>query len=268
MVTLSIRLVRTALFASATALPCSYAAPTLAQIPVFQTESEPEPEPEASVAPPAEPAPAPAPAGIVPAAPAPGLSSSRTPPAKTDVITVPQASSAEADDDDETEDARLGSRRKWYGWQTLAADGTSLAALTVAVVLSNRAARGSDQKGVSANATGLVWFGLLGYELGPGVIHFVHKNPGRGFASMGVRLGLPLAGAIVGAAAASSCSGFACEEGGAGLGIALGMAGAIALDAAVFAYEDPQKPNPHGLALAPLLSLTPRQAWVGFGGNL
>jgi len=266
MVRLSIRLVRTALFASATALPCSYAAPTLAQIPVFQTEPEPE------VAPPPDPAPAPpaiAQASIPPpATPAPGLSSSRTPPAKADLIVAPRAPTADDNDDDETEDARLGSRRKWYGWQTLAADGTSLAALTIAVVLSNRAAGSSDQKGVSANATGLVWFGLLGYELGPGVIHFVHKNPGRGFASMGVRLGLPLAGAIVGAAAASSCTGFACEEGGAGLGIVLGMAGAIALDAAVFAYEDPQKPNPRGLGLLPLVSVTPRQAWLGFGGNL
>jgi hypothetical protein len=271
---LPVCLVRTALFASATSLVSSYAVSTLAQIPVFR-QPEPEPEPGVSpppaASPPATIPPAPPTAGpppATPAAPAPGLLSSRTPPAKTDVITEPRHAPDEEDAEDETVDARPGPRRKWYGWQTLAADGASLAALTVAVVLSDRAARGSDQKGVSGNATGLVWFGALGYELAPGIIHFVHRNPGRGFASMGLRLGMPLAGAFLGASVASGCSGFACQEGGAGVGILLGMGGAIAIDAAVLAYDDPKKPGPRGLSLTPLVAVTRRQAWLGIGGAL
>jgi hypothetical protein len=85
---------------------------------------------------------------------------------------------------------------------------------------------------------------------------------------MGLRLGMPLAGAFLGASAASGCSGFFCEENGAGLGVLLGMAGAIAIDAAVLAYADPKKPNPRGLSLTPLLAVTQRQAWLGVGGEL
>jgi hypothetical protein len=191
--------------------------------------------------------------------------SSRTPPAKTDVITERRRAPAEEDRDDATEDARLGPRRTWYGWQTLAADGASFGMLTAAVVLSNQSG------GQSKNDAGaLLWFGALGYELGPGIIHFIHKNPGRGFASMGLRLGMPLAGAILGASAASGCRGFGCEEGGAGLGILLGMGGAIALDAAVLAYDDPRKPGRHdvGLRLTPLMTVTRQKAWLGFGGEL
>jgi len=189
------------------------------------------------------------------------LLSSRTPPAKTDVITEPQRAPDEDEDDDETGDERLGPQRKWYGWQTLTADGASFAMLVVAARLNSG---GENRSGAQA----LAWFGLLGYELTPGMIHFVHKNPGRGFASMGLRLGMPLAGAFLGASVASGCSGFACQEGGAGVGILLGMGAAIAIDAAVLAYDDPKKPNPHGLALTPLVSVTPRQAWLGIGGQL
>jgi hypothetical protein len=259
MVWLSIRLVRTALIASVTALGTTYAAPTLAQVPVYQApEPEPEPEPEPGVSSP------PVPAAVAPAPAAPGLLSSRTPPAKTNVITTPQAPADENEAEDQAEDARLGPRRHWYGWQTLAADGASLAALTLVVALSTQ-----DRSRNVGNLSGLAWFGALGYELAPGIIHFVHRNPGRGFASMGLRLGLPLAGAFLGASAASGCSGgFACEAGGVGLGALVGMTGAIAIDAAVLAYDDAPATGSRGLSLTPLVSVTQRQAWVGFAGNL
>jgi hypothetical protein len=274
----SIRLVRSALFASAASLATSYACPTLAQVPIYQPPPEPEPEPGVPAAPDAAPppaggvssAPAAPPPALAPAAPAatptpaparsPGLLSSRTPPARTDVITEPRAPVAEESEDDDSDDP-LGPRRKWYGWQTLTADGASFGLLTMAAVFSNEA---GDH---DSDATALAWFGLLGYELAPGIIHFVHKNPGRGFASMGLRLGMPLTGAILGASFASGCSGFGCEEGGAALGLLLGMGGAIAIDSAVFAYDDQRRPRP-GLSVTPLVSLTRRQAWVGFGGQL
>jgi hypothetical protein len=109
----------------------------------------------------------------------------------------------------------------------------------------------------------------LGYEFGPGIVHFVHRNPGRGFASFGVRLGMPLAGAFLGASLFSNCDGYNCEQDGAGAGFLLGMAGAIAIDAAVFAYDDRRAPPTHvGPRLVPLASLRPGRAWVGFGGEL
>jgi hypothetical protein len=273
MAKVSIRLVRTALFASAASLVSSYAASTLAQIPISQPEAEPQPEPgvapapaspeavpAAAATPPAPPAAAAAPLQTLPPA---GLPSSRTPPAKTNVITEPGAP-VDDDSDDEAEDARLGSRRKWYGWQTLTADGASFAVLTMAVALGNQ-----DRSRNSEDLAAVAWFGVFGYELAPGIIHFVHRNPGRGFASMGLRLGMPLAGAFLGASAASGCSdGFGCEADGIGLGILLGMSGAIAIDAAVLAYDDPKTPSRRGMSLMPLVAVTQRQAWVGFGGQL
>ena len=284
MAKLSKRLVRAALFASTTSLVGSYALSTLAQIPVFapppagpptSSEADPAAAVPASEADPTAVVPSPeidraaaTPTPVAPAAPGPGLLSSRTPPAKSDVITKPGRAQHEDEAQVGTADERPLPRRKWYGWQTLTADGASFAALTVAAVLSDRAARGSDEKGVSSNAKGLVWFGLLGYELAPGIVHFLHRNPGRGFASMGLRLGMPLAGFFLGASAASSCSSLACEESGAGLGVLLGMAGAIAIDAAVLAYDDPKKQSPRGLSLTPLVAVAPHQAWLGLGGEL
>jgi hypothetical protein len=109
--------------------------------------------------------------------------------------------------------------------------------------------------------------GLLGYELAPGIIHFAHRNPGRAFASFGIRLGMPLVGVFLGAAAASGCDGFLCETSGAGSGLLLGMAGAMAIDAALLAYEKPRAPT-QDARVAPLLRLGPREAWLGLGGEL
>jgi hypothetical protein len=114
--------------------------------------------------------------------------------------------------------------------------------------------------------TGLAWFGLVSYGLTPGFIHFVHHNPGRGFASFGMRLGLPWAGAIIGASAAGNCDD--CAEAGAGAGILLGIAGAIAIDAAVFAYDDARRAPRARSSLLPLFSVSQRRAWIGVGGEL
>jgi hypothetical protein len=161
------------------------------------------------------------------------------------------------DDDDEL--PALVPRRTWYGWQTLLVDGVALSAVLLGAGLDRA---GNDGGVVTA-------FGLLGYELGPGIVHFVHRNPGRGFASFGVRLGMPLAGAFLGASFSSNCDGYRCEEDGAAAGFLLGMAGAIAIDAAVFAYDD-RRPRAQraALGLVPLASLQPGRAWIGFGGEL
>jgi hypothetical protein len=274
---LSQRLVRLALLASATSL-FSYASPALAQVPVFQAEREPEPAPPAPL--PAAP-PAPAPVPELPPAPAapPGAaaapSGATTPPgvmnpapAKAAVITAPgahraaEARAEEEQDKDEGDDVDASLGRHWYGWQTLTADGVTFSALLAGAWLSNQSSS-SDSPAAS-----LTWFGLLGYELAPGCVHFAHRNPGRGFASFGLRLGMPLAGAFIGASLASGCNTNLCEASGAGIGVLLGMGGAIAIDAAVFAYDDPKHPSGRRLGLLPLVSVTPHQAWIGVGGRL
>jgi hypothetical protein len=83
-----------------------------------------------------------------------------------------------------------------------------------------------------------------------------------------MRLGLPLAGAFLGASLASGCDANLCEASGAGAGILLGMGAAIAIDAAVFAYDDAKSPLGQRLGFVPLVSVAPHQAWFGVGGDL
>jgi hypothetical protein len=83
-----------------------------------------------------------------------------------------------------------------------------------------------------------------------------------------MRFGMPLAGAFIGASFASGCNGNLCEAGGAGVGALLGMGGAIAIDAAVLARDDPKPSTARPGALVPLALVTPHQAWIGVGGAL
>lgn len=259
---LSKRLVRLALFASLAAL-FSYERPAAAQIPVF-----PAPEAEPSAAPPESPPGATTPAAAEPLPPPPAAPEALPPPPvppagasspegalaprKAAIITRPTPPPANADDDadDQLDVDDDATQAHWYGWQTLIADGASLSALL---------AGGQEES--------LVALGLLGYEFAPGIIHFAHRNPGRGFASFGIRLGMPLAGAFIGAALASNCNDNLCEAGGAAVGLLAGMGGAIAIDAAVFAYDDPKHPG-RRVGLVPLVSLLPGRAWVGVAGQL
>lgn len=263
---------RLALLASATSL-FSYASPAVAQVPVFRSERAPEPTPAVAPAPPptpalpaAPPAEAPLPPSPVPppgdaAAPEPATAHA---PAKAEVITAPGAhreAEARADAElelDEGDELASAHQRHWYGWQTLISDGASLAALLAGSAIGN------DSKG---NNT-LAGLGLVSYEFAPGVVHFAHGNVGRGFASFGLRLGLPLAGAFLGASLASGCNTNLCEAGGAGVGILAGMGGAIAVDAAVFAYDDRKHSTARHGGLMPLVAVTPGQAWLGIGGQL
>lgn len=207
------------------------------------------------------PAPAAAAAPAQAGTPEPKLPESRQAPAKADVITVPAAGGH--DDSERLEgESSLHPRRSWYGWQTLIADGASTSCFVAVGALAS-----VDH--LKASVT-LSLLGLLGYEFAPGIIHFAHGHPGRGFASMGVRFGMPLAGAFVGASMASGCTGYECEAGGAALGLLAGMAGAIVMDAAVFAFDAARSGAPASpvAGLTPLVLVTPGRTWLGLSGRL
>ena len=261
---LSLRLACLVLLGSA-ASPLGFVRPAFAQIPVFRAAAEAEPEPAVP--------PAPTPATELPPSPAPpspvavtALPSSPNapPPAKADRITTPDAhDEAEANrDEDEAYDEseeQSARRSRWYGWQTLIADAPSVTAFLAGVSMAGNGNRGGST---------LAWAGILGYELAPSIVHFSHGNPGRGFASLGIRFGMPLAGAFIGASLASGCNRSLCEASGIGVGALLGMGGAIAIDAAVLAYDDPRPFQARRRIIVPLASLTRQQAWIGVGGEL
>lgn len=270
MVGLSLRPLRFALHIALAAAGLS--TPARAQLPIH-APADPEPSalppPARAEAVPAPPAaapvvPPPAAPAVEPAAglpPAPSAPVGTSPaPAKAELLTHQSA----APDDEETGDettGELGPRRKWYGWQTLVVDGASFGAILMSAS-ANRRGLGDEA------ASGLVLVGLLGYGLGPGVVHFLHHNTGRGFASFGLRLGMPIAGAIVGAAAASGCNRFLCEADGAAVGLLAGVGGAIAIDAVLLAYEDLRPTRPTLGSLTPLFVVAPGRAVVGVGGTL
>jgi hypothetical protein len=117
---------------------------------------------------------------------------------------------------------------------------------------------------------------LLGYTLVGPITHATHGNWERAGLSVLTRAGLPLTGLVVGAA--SECRGGdsdsdvdnggpfsnACAYGVLG-GLALGMLGATALDAALLAREPVAQARPRA-RVEPLLSLGTDHAFVGAAG--
>ena len=111
---------------------------------------------------------------------------------------------------------------RWYGWQTLLVDAGDVPLFFV--------------------------LGPIPYLLGGPIVHFAHRQPGKGFGSLGLRVALPLALGGFGYAVSDDH----CAKGltdwqvlcdspavrGAEIGALIGGVGAIVLDAAFLANED------------------------------
>ena len=139
----------------------------------------------------------------------------------------------------------------WYGWQTLAADGTSLLVLPIAAGVSQ--------------SPGLGLVAVAGYFLAPPFIHGAHGRWGMFGASLGLRVVAPVIGGLLGAALDGDCRGDICIPVGAALGVAAGALGAVAIDASLLSYEtvepDPRyrarQQTPNHIAWSP--SIAPRK---------
>lgn len=144
--------------------------------------------------------------------------------------------------------------RRWYGWQTLATDGVAigLSVLSLSTVETRNSSASSVFAVVSAST----------FLCGAPVVHFAHGHVGKGFGSLGLRLGLPVGGALIAAAIARPCGGdFGCL-GESALGFLVGTGSAIAIDAAVLANEEVSRPR-QGLVATPVVAAVPGQAWAG-----
>jgi hypothetical protein len=118
-------------------------------------------------------------------------------------------------------------RTRWYGWQTLITDGASLSMLI-------GAGSAKDSAGTWVALSGLT------YALGGPTVHWAHGNGGKGAASLGLRLGLPVGLGLLGYATGAALSGGK-GYGGAifgALGFVLGFPAAMAIDSAALARED------------------------------
>jgi hypothetical protein len=138
-------------------------------------------------------------------------------------------------------------KRRWYGWQTLVMDAVSIGLILAAL---------DDDVGNGAAIAGLV-----GYGFGAPIVHVAHGQPGKAFASLGLRVGAPFVGARF-------CGGIANCTGEGGLrdvifGLLSGAAAAITIDAAVIANEDVEPTAPR---VSPSVGITKDRATFSLGG--
>jgi hypothetical protein len=123
----------------------------------------------------------------------------------------------------EAEDANTVS--SWYGWQTLTADGAGVLLLAV---------------GAAKNVPQLGYMGVTTYLVGAPIVHIAHAHVGRGFGSLGLRIGAPIAGFATGFVVVSRSEGHAMSWGGlfgGMLGMLVGMSAAVVIDGAALSYE-------------------------------
>jgi hypothetical protein len=182
---------------------------------------------------PKPPPPTPAPAPVVVPAPAPTTQPIPTnAPGTQPATAAPPAPTPAAAPPPVPEQPRY--EKVWYGYQTLIADAITLGLLV---------------GGTASRSGGAVTTGYVGFLLGTPIVHMVHGNLGPGFASIGIRLMLPLigmgVGAVVGVISGGTQGSGDLERFGNGangainglvIGGFIGAAGCVAIDALGFAY--------------------------------
>jgi hypothetical protein len=134
--------------------------------------------------------------------------------------------------------------REWYGWQTLLLDGLSLTAVGLPVLF-----------GANSTSPGVVLIDVVAFPtlfLGTPITHMLHGNIGRGFASLGMRLGSALmiaVGVEMLVRWQDRPANFGTDAGYGLIGLGILTATAIPIiDSAAFAYRE--RPASHGVEVS------------------
>lgn len=214
---------------------------------------------------PIEPA-APAPAVTASAAPAPAAESS-SPQAKTAPATAhveapelaqgapihPTVTPAPAVKPPPLDATEFEPTEVWYGWQNLIVDASVIGQLVLAT---------------NTNEEELAGVGLVTYLVGSPIVHWAHGNVGAGFGSLGMRAAAFSALLVGTIACAGNALGGSSSDGGcvvAFVGL-LGVPAAVAVDAAVLAYDEVPAENTSSTRLLPWVSNERKAAgvnWIG-----
>jgi len=143
-----------------------------------------------------------------------------------------------------------------FGHEIIFVDGISAGLMLLGVLIAEQ-----DKQDAGASVAAV---GAFGYALGPPVLHWSHGQGAGGFASFGLRAGLPFVGGLVGAGAC----GITNEQGGctpAVVGAIAGAVSAVVLDTKFLAnYEAPRA---GALRFAPTASAAPGRASLGLVGS-
>jgi hypothetical protein len=149
----------------------------------------------------------------------------------------------------------VGEHSEWYGWQILTTDGVALTFLVLGAAASN-SARGSSGELFALSSLGT-------YVAGGPIIHALHGNWGRSAASLGLRVGAPIVGGLVGATMEDCSGGDFCGLAGGLVGATLGVTTAIVVDAAALAHETVSDEP----AVVPVLRTGKNGTWLGVSGR-
>ena len=141
-----------------------------------------------------------------------------------------------------------------YRGSTLASDGVAVGALAI---------------GVAARADFMAVLGLATYVVGAPAMHLTNQRYGRAAASVAMRVGLPLLGAVIGDSLPRDCgpSGDCMGPPAAlFLGLAAGGIAAMAIDTIFLAKGDPHPSQPQ-LAWRPVAGTTRDGLAIGIAGQ-
>jgi hypothetical protein len=139
----------------------------------------------------------------------------------------------------------------WYGWQTLISDGSAIGLLSLAYLVDYEGKGATSRQGYADGANLLFATSFATYLVGAPVIHWVHGQGRTGWASLGLRAGLPIGGAIAGALIGSAACGsssnsdelVSCPAAFGAVGALAGVVAAPILDATVLAREPVMPPT-------------------------
>src|SRR6185436_7990319 len=140
------------------------------------------------------------------------------------------------------EPAPAAAETSWYGWQTLLSDAGVIGLWSLAAAVDDaKYGSGGARQSYEVGSTALVALGFATYGLGAPAIHLAHGREGTALRSLALRLGLPVAGALVGVMIGSgTCdpeSEVPCPVVAGVVGGALGGVAAAIVDGAVLARE-------------------------------
>ena len=169
------------------------------------------------------------------------------------VVALFASRNAAADEPAADEPKPADVKREWYGWQTLATDGVSFAAMGMgfgSFVHEMTSSRTGDNHATSILLTGA---GFGGYIFGAPAVHAAHGHWGKAGASFGMRTGpLALCGVIAVASSGQRGNDSNAAAGACAVLLFFGTIATVAVDSAVIAREDVVPPPPPAqVSLAP-----------------
>jgi hypothetical protein len=147
-----------------------------------------------------------------------------------------------------------GTESVWYGWQPLLGDAAAVGLVSLGL-------RGQSKAATLA--------GLGVFALASPMIHASHGSEWRAAVSLGLRVGLPLGGALLGLALDSNCGQEEefCGLAGFALGGLAGTVTAVLLDDGVLSWEEKPLPRTFLRRLSPALALKGNQRFFALRGT-